>query len=80
MSLTKQELLDMQEEVAEAKNTVAELVGQDKALMKQLKDDWDCGSIEVAEKKLTTLEKANATLQKEKEAAIEEVEEKYPYE
>ena len=68
--MTEQQLLDLKERVEDAKTQVAELNGQQTALMNQLKNDWGC----------KTIEEANPTINKWRETActvkVLEVEEK----
>jgi hypothetical protein len=55
--MTEKELLDLREEISQAKEKVAGLQGQQELLMKQLKDNWSCNSVDEAEKKLAAMEK-----------------------
>ena len=75
--MTEQQLLDLKEQVDEAKTKVSELTGQQTALMKQLKDDWDCKTIKEAEEKLQAMEKSISVLDKKIEKGIKELEEMY---
>ena len=75
--LTEKQLLDLKEEIGEAKNKVAELKGQQNALMKQLKEEWGCTTLEQAEKKIAQIEEEVAILQRQIEKGIEELQEKY---
>jgi len=77
MSLTEQELLDLKDDVDNAKNSVAELKGQLNALLKQLNDDWHCDSIEKAEKELKAIENIIKDLKKQEEDATEALEKQY---
>jgi len=77
MSLTEQELLNLKDQVEEAKTKVSELRGQETALMKQLLDDWNCKSIKEAQTKLAGMEKGIETLEIEIKKAVKELEEKY---
>jgi hypothetical protein len=52
---TEQQLLDLKKEVEAAKTQSSELTGQQKSLMKQLKDEWACASTEAGDKKITQL-------------------------
>ena len=52
MSLNERELLELKQEMEEAKQSVAEHRGQLTALMKQLKDNYKCNTLEQAQKKL----------------------------
>ena len=75
--MNEQELLDLKEKVDNAKTTVSELKGQLTALMKQLKDDWDCSDIKMAEIKLKSMEVSITALEKKIEKGVEELEDKY---
>jgi peptidoglycan hydrolase CwlO-like protein len=77
MALTEQQLLDLKEEVDDAKTKVSELTGQQTALMKQLKEDWDCKTIQEAEEKLETMEKNITILENKIKKGTKELEEKY---
>lgn len=54
--------------------------GTRKHLMKELKDDWECGSVEEAEKKLNTMESDLDKLREKIDKGIEELTEKYDLE
>jgi flagellar biosynthesis chaperone FliJ len=77
MLLTKQELLDLKDDVDNAKTAVSELTGQQTALMNQLKTDWGCKTIGEAQNKLAVMEHTIATLEKKIGKGIKELEEKY---
>jgi len=49
--MTEQDLLDLKQQIDDAKDSVSELKGQQTALLKQLKDTYGCATIEEAEKK-----------------------------
>ena len=55
--MTEKELLQLKEKIDSAKIEVAELNGQKKRTLQQLKDDWNC----------KTVEDANALLEKLKD-------------
>jgi hypothetical protein len=48
--MTEKDLLRLKQTVETAKNNVSMLRGQKQMLMKQLKDDWQCGNVETARK------------------------------
>ena len=75
--MTKQELLDLKDDVANAKIKVSELTGQKTALMSQLKTDWDCKTIKEAEDKLQEMEDSISKLEKKIETGVSELENKY---
>jgi uncharacterized protein YukE len=76
MMITEKELLDLKTKVEEAKTTVAELTGQKNALVKQLKEDWKCNSVSIAEDKLKKMDKDILALENQIEKGIKELEEK----
>lgn len=78
--LTEKQLLELKKKVDEAKTKSTELTGQKNALIKQLKKDWGCDSIEEAEKKMKKFEKQIESIDEQIEKGIEEIEEKYELE
>ena len=66
--------------VEDAKTQVAELNGQQTALMNQLKNDWGCKTIEEANTKLKGMESSISLLEKKIERGVKELEEKYQIE
>lgn len=76
--MIERQLLNLKEDIATAKNKVAELKGQQNALQLQLKEEWGCTSIEDAEKQLQVMEGTIATLDKQIQKGVEELNEKYP--
>ncbi len=72
------ELLDLKDEIEQAKQDLSELKGQQKALMAQLKSEWGCTTIEQAEKKLGAMDDELALLDSQIEEGIKDIEEKYP--
>lgn len=76
--MNEKQLLALKEEIAEAKSKAAELKGQKNALMKQLKEEWGCTSIEVAEKKIKQMEKDITKLDAEIKKGMDELNVKYP--
>lgn len=75
--MTENDLLQLKKKVDEAKTKVSELTGHKTALLKQLKDDWKCDSIEEAEKKLKLMNKEIENISQQIETGIEELESKY---
>lgn len=75
--MTEQDLLKLKKQVDEAKTKVSELNGHKTALLKQLKEDWKCNSIEDAEKKLKSMNKEIDDLSQQIETGIEELKSKY---
>lgn len=75
--MKEQDLLNLKKKVEESKQKVSELRGHQNALMKQLKDDWKCKSVENAEKKLKSMKTEIERLDESIEEGIKEIEEKY---
>jgi hypothetical protein len=69
--------LQLKRQVDEAKSTVNQLKGHKQALMKQLKDDWKCNTIEEAEKKLDKMDDEINLLDTEISEGIKNLEEEY---
>lgn len=74
MTLTKKELLSLQEEVEDSKTTVSELKGQQTALLAQLKAEFGCDTIEKAEAKLEEINNSITSLEKKIKKGSEELE------
>jgi hypothetical protein len=74
---TEAQLLDLKKEVETAKTKTAELTGQQKAIDKQFKDEWQCNSIDAAKKKLAGMDNDIATYDKKIKDGVELLEEKY---
>jgi hypothetical protein len=64
MSLSKDELLDLKEKIDTTKTTLSEYTGQLQGMMKSLKDDFGCKTLEEAKIKLASIEKNIEILQK----------------
>lgn len=77
MALNEKELLNLKENVSDAKTKVAELTGQQTALLSQLKTDYACKTIVEAEEKLAKMDKDITSIDKKIEAGILELENKY---
>lgn len=75
--MTARELLELKDNIAKAKNTVAELKGQQNAMMKQLREEWKCGSLEDAEKLIQKMDAEIDALNKSIEKGLEELGSKY---
>jgi adenine-specific DNA methylase len=75
--MTEQQLLSLKKQVDEAKSTVSEYKGHKQALMKQLKDDWGCQSVETAELKLKSMQREINILSTQIEGGISKLEEEY---
>lgn len=75
--MTERELIELKQEVEEAKDKALQLQGQRDALLQQLKEEWGCSTIKEATKKLKDLEKSVTALSDEIAHEMEELEQKY---
>jgi glutamine synthetase type III len=73
-TLDEEGLLDLKKQIEKSKSKISELTGQKTALLNQLKNDWDCNSIEDAESKLAAMKKSIAKLGEQISTATEELE------
>lgn len=75
--MTEKELLELKEDIENAKQKVSELKGERQALMKRLKEDWNCDSLEEAEKKLKVMSEQVEKLSEEITEGMKELESKF---
>jgi len=75
--MNKQGLLDLREDIDEAKDKVNRLEGRKEHLLQQLKEDWDCDSIEEAKQLLQDLKQEVEEMEQKIKEAIQELKEKY---
>lgn len=68
------DLIDLQEEIAESKTKKAQLEGERNAIMKQLKEDWGCKTVKQAEALIEEKELEVSKLEGEIENKLEELE------
>lgn len=73
--MTEKDLLDQKEELNELKGQLNELKGQQKLYSKQLKDEYECNTLEEAQERLTglktDLEKLDKTIEEKTDNLIE---------
>ena len=69
------ELLKLKSDIDKAKTAVSELTGQKNALMRQL-EEWDCKTIEQAEKKLKEMQSEISVIDKKIEEGVKALEAK----
>lgn len=72
--MDKKQLLDLKDEIDEAKTVVAELTGKKKSLLLQLKEQFNCDSLEMAEKKVETLTQQINRLESQIQEGLKELE------
>lgn len=75
--MKEKELIELKDKIDTAKDEVAQLKGQQTALMRQLKEKYGCKTLEEAEEKAEKIKDANVKLQKQIDKFTEELEEKY---
>ena len=75
--MDKTALLELKEEIVEAKEKVTGLKGQKEALLKQLKDKWKCDSVEKAKTKLSNLNKKIVKIKTQIDEGLEKLGEDY---
>ena len=75
--MTEKDLLNLKDDVAEAKTKVAELTGQQNALVAQLKTDYGCKTIAEADEKLAKMDKDISIIDKKIEEGLADLEENY---
>ena len=63
--MNERELLQLKKEIDEAKQKTSELKGERQALMKQLKEEWNCETIEQAQSKITEMSEQSTQLSNE---------------
>lgn len=73
-------LLELKQEIEDAKIKVSELTGQRTALMAQLKKDFNCKNLNEADKKNKELQKQIDTISTQITEGIEDLETKYDFE
>jgi len=75
--ITEKELLAKKKEIERTKVELSELKGEEKALLKQLNEDWGINSLAEAKNKIITFEKEIKQLSEEIEEKTQELEETY---
>jgi hypothetical protein len=77
--MNEKDLLRMKEEIDRAKSKVSELTGKQKHLLAELKDKWECSSIEEAERYLKKLEREIKGLDIKIDESIKDIQERYNF-
>lgn len=75
--MDKDDLISLKNKIEKSKTAVAELTGQQKSQMNQLKETFGCDTIEDAEEKLETMKKSISKLDTQIETGLEKLEEMY---
>jgi len=74
--ITEQELLDLKQEINEAKDKSTKLQGRKDLLVEQLKEKYNVTTLKQAKEKLKKMEQSQETLNTQIEEATEKLEEK----
>lgn len=74
--MDERELLELKKEIDETKQKVDQLKGERQALIKQLKEEWGCDTIEDAEKKAKKMEQEIENLSISIDEDLEDLESK----
>jgi len=75
--MTESQLLQKKKQIETTKAELSELKGEEKSLIKQLKEDWQCGSLEEAKKKMKELENNAKELDEKIQIKTEQLEQTY---
>ena len=78
--MNRKELLELKEQIEESKQEKIKLEGRLEQVQSELKEKFDCGSLEEAQKKLTSMKKEGEKMNKKIEKATKALEEKYEFE
>lgn len=78
--MNEKELLELKEQIEDAKQEVNRLEGRQDGLMSQLQKDWGCKTLEQAKKKLEGLKDEIKDLEENIESGVAELEERYEFE
>jgi septal ring factor EnvC (AmiA/AmiB activator) len=77
--LNEKELLQLKKEIEEAKSSISKLEGQKEYLEKELLVNFNCTSVEDAEKLLGKFQKEVEKIEKQIEEGLEELKEAYEF-
>lgn len=75
--ISEEKLLRKKREIDDAKNSLAELKGEEKALLSQLEKDWGCKTLGEVKKKASKMEEEVDELKESIEELSDKLEEEY---
>lgn len=75
--MNKDKLLELRDQIDQAKEQINQLEGRKKYLMQQLSDQWGCQTVKEAKKKLENLESEVVDLDSKIKQGIQSLEEEY---
>lgn len=76
--MTEEDLLNLRDHISASKERVAELTGEERALLKRLKDNYGCTTLETANKKHKTMTTEIDKLDVAIDKATKTLEDRYP--
>ena len=77
--ITKEKLLQVKEDIDQAKTRVSELTGKQQQLMSNLKKTYGCSSVSELKKKVKAMQESLAKLTTKLDTGIEELEKHYEF-
>ena len=72
--MTEKDLLAKKKEIEKTKESLAQLKGQEKVLVKQLKENWNCDTLQDAKKLIQELETNVKSLNEQIEDKLKQLE------
>jgi len=75
--MTTEQLLDLKQDIEDYKVKASELTGQLKGLQKQMKDDFNCLSLEEAKAKLAEMEDTMKSMDAKIQKGLQKLEDEY---
>lgn len=75
--MTEKDLIDLKEEIEDAKQKASEIKGQQAALLKRLKEEWGCKTVKDAEKLISDKEKEIEVMNEKIEIGLQELDSKF---
>ena len=75
--LTEKQLLEKKKEIEAAKQALAELKGEEKALLKNLKEEYNVASLQDAKKLLQSKKSKMEELSEDLDKMLQDIEDKY---
>ena len=77
--MDKDKLLQIKEEIEQAKTQVSQLKGRKEYLLQQLNDEWGCSTVKAARVKLDKMKKEIQDLDSKIEKGVQELEDTYDF-
>jgi predicted transcriptional regulator len=71
--MKESELLELKQEFPQIRQEASELKGENKSILKQIKNEWGCKSIKEVKALVKKLEKENTTIERDIKEGLEEL-------